>query len=94
MYNSSFGGVFIGTQVNYFWQKHNTGYAFASCSPSNTSSYGYNYEIHVIQDISVSSSNVLTSTDINQVFDLILKYNLNPENKSLKIEPHPSSCIY
>ena len=93
VYNSSFGGAFIGEQVNYFWQKNGTGYAFASCVPYNTS-YGYFYELHVIQDISATSGNVLTSTDINEVFDLIAKYNLNPGNKSLKIEPHPSSCVY
>ena len=98
VYNSSFNRAFVGSKVNYFWIASGRAYAFYSCYPESAASVDVQfnsqatniYEIHVIYD----PQNDLTSTDINDVYDLISKYNLNPLNKSLKIEPHPSSCTY
>ena len=93
--NGGSSKFFIGGQVFYFWHKiynnniKDVSYAFYSCESFGNSSEIGRYEIHIITSLQYQS---LRYSDLAQIESLIEKYDLNFNNYTFKIEPHPQRC--
>ena len=77
--------VFIGTVINFYWQPSSDAFSWASCSYEGNNTYGY--EIHGLYKV----GSTFTGDHINSMQSAYFKNNLNPQNISLKISPHPHS---
>lgn len=74
--------VFEGTIINFYWLQGGA-FSWTSCSYEGDNKYGY--EIHGLYKVGTT----FTGDHINSMQSAYFKNNLNPQNTSLKISPHP-----
>ena len=75
---------FLGTIVNFYWAGKDH-FSFFACFPQPDG--GFAYEIHGLWKL----GSTFTGEHINQMQNAYFKNNLNPQNLSLKISPHPDT---
>ena len=74
--------AFLGSIINFYWVDGQA-FSWASCYPEPNNTYAY--EIHGLYKV----GSTFTGEHINSMQHAYFSENLNPQNQSLKISPHP-----
>jgi len=79
--------VFVGTTINFYWANDNA-VSWSSCYPTGDATY--EYEIHALYKVGTT----FTGDMIDSLQSTYMKENLNPDNTSWKISPHPTGLCH